>query len=140
MPDDGDPRMLLLQCGWVWLFSVQKKKKKVSKKGEMFWKKWIHWRIWEGPTFKLWPESWSPTFKPLRGVLGHVSKLWTESRVLGPWSTFTPCRICLQKHRNNIMCSKVAYFFKKIQTSRENNSRIFRIKYAKFSGYYFHMN
>ena len=35
---------------------------------------------------------------------------------------------------------KVAYFLTKIQTLRENNSRIFKIKNAKFSGYYFNMN
>ena len=30
--------------------------------------------------------------------------------------------------------------FKKIQNLQENNSRVFRIKNAKFSGYYFCMN
>ena len=32
---------------------------------------------------------------------------------------------------------KLAYFLRKIQTLRLNNSRILAIKNAKFSGYYF---
>ena len=35
---------------------------------------------------------------------------------------------------------KVAYFLRKIQTLRVNNSRIPRIKNAKFSEYYFYLN
>ena len=35
---------------------------------------------------------------------------------------------------------KVAYFLRKIQTLRVNNSRILRIKNTKFSGYYFNTN
>ena len=35
---------------------------------------------------------------------------------------------------------KLAYFLTKIQTSRVNNSRILRIKNAKFSGFYIYMN
>ena len=34
----------------------------------------------------------------------------------------------------------LAYFLRKIQTLRVNNSRILTIKNAKFSGYYFYMN
>ena len=35
---------------------------------------------------------------------------------------------------------KLAYFLRKVQTLRMNNSRILTIKNAKFLGYYFHMN
>ena len=35
---------------------------------------------------------------------------------------------------------KVAYFLRKIQTLRVDNSRILRSKNAKFSGYYFYLN
>ena len=35
---------------------------------------------------------------------------------------------------------KLAYFLKNIKTSRVNNSRILKIKNAKFSCYYFYMN
>ena len=48
--------------------------------------------------------------------------------------------VCLQTYRNNGICLKVAYFLRKIQTLRVNNSTILRIKNAKFSGYCFHMN
>ena len=34
---------------------------------------------------------------------------------------------------------KLAYFLENLQTSRENNSRILRIKDAKFLGYCFYM-
>ena len=34
----------------------------------------------------------------------------------------------------------MAYFLRKIQTLRENNSRIVTIQNAKFSGYYLYMN
>ena len=34
----------------------------------------------------------------------------------------------------------LAYFLRKIKTSRVNNSKIVTIKNAKFSGYYFYMN
>ena len=45
------------------------------------------------------------------------------------WDMWT---VCLQTFRNN-----KAYFFKKLKTSRANNSRIPRIKNVKFSGYCF---
>ena len=35
---------------------------------------------------------------------------------------------------------KLAYFLRKMQTSRVNNSSILRIKNAKFSGYYFYIH
>ena len=35
---------------------------------------------------------------------------------------------------------KLVYFLRILQTSPANNSRIFRIKNAKFSGYSFYMN
>ena len=34
---------------------------------------------------------------------------------------------------------KIAYFLRKVQTLRINNSRILTIKNAKFSGHYFYM-
>ena len=38
------------------------------------------------------------------------------------------------------MLKKVAYFLRKIQTSRLNNLRILGTKNPKFSGYYFNTN
>ena len=43
------------------------------------------------------------------------------------------------KHTETIKYVKKAYFLRKIQTLRENNSRIFRIKKAKLSEYYFYL-
>ena len=48
--------------------------------------------------------------------------------------------VCLQTYRNNRIRQKVAYFLRKIQTLWVNNSRILRIKNAKFSGFCFYMN
>ena len=48
--------------------------------------------------------------------------------------------VCLQTYRNNRMSWKLAYFLRKIQTSRINNSRILRIKNKKLSGYCFYLN
>ena len=48
--------------------------------------------------------------------------------------------VCLQTYRNNRICYKIAYFFKKMQTSLVNNSRNLKIKNVKFSGYCFYMN
>ena len=42
----------------------------------------------------------------------------------------------IQKQQN----MKGAYFLRKSQTSRVNNSRILRIKNARFSEYYFYLN
>ena len=39
---------------------------------------------------------------------------------------------CLQTYRNNRVFLKVAYFLRKIQTSRVNNSRIIKFKNANF--------
>ena len=47
--------------------------------------------------------------------------------------------VCLQTYRKDRIRQKVAYFLRKIQTLRANNSRILKIKNAKFSGY-FYMN
>ena len=45
------------------------------------------------------------------------------------------------KHTETIeYVKKVAYFLRKIQNLRVNNSKILRIQNVKFSGYYFHMN
>ena len=49
-------------------------------------------------------------------------------------------KVCLRALRNNSICQKLAYFLRNFKTSRVNNSRILRIKNAKFSGYYFYMN
>ena len=49
--------------------------------------------------------------------------------------THKVCEIFVYKHAETI-----AYFLRKIQTLRVNNSRILSIKNAKFSGYYFYMN
>ena len=48
--------------------------------------------------------------------------------------------VCLDSCRNNRIYYKVAYFLRKTQTSRASNSRILRIRNAKFSGYCFYMN
>ena len=44
------------------------------------------------------------------------------------------------KYRGIRISGKVAYFLRKIQTLCVNNSRVFRIKNAKFSEYYFYMS
>ena len=45
------------------------------------------------------------------------------------------------KHTETIeYVKKIAYFLRKVQILRANNSRIIRIQNAKFSGYYFDMN
>ena len=49
-------------------------------------------------------------------------------------------KVCLQTLRNNRICKKLPYFLRNLQTSRPNNSRILRIKNAKYSGYCFYMN
>ena len=49
-------------------------------------------------------------------------------------------KVCLGTLRNNSICQKLAYFLRNFKTSRVNNSRILRIKNAKFSGYCFYMN
>ena len=46
----------------------------------------------------------------------------------------------LQTFRNNRIGLKLAYALINLQTSRINNTRILRIKNAKFSGYSFYMN
>ena len=54
--------------------------------------------------------------------------------------TWDMWKVCLQTLRNNGICWKLAYFLGNLRTSRANNSRILRIKNAKFSGYCFYMN
>ena len=45
------------------------------------------------------------------------------------------------KHSETIeFVNKLAYFLRKIQTSRVNNSRVLTIKNAKLSEYWFYMN
>ena len=41
-------------------------------------------------------------------------------------------KVCLQTYRVNRICWKVAYFIRKMQTSRVNNSKILKIKNMKF--------
>ena len=48
--------------------------------------------------------------------------------------------VCLQTFRNNRICWKLAYLSRNLQTLRAINSRILRIKNAKFSGHCFYMN
>ena len=48
--------------------------------------------------------------------------------------------VCLQTFRDNKICWKLVYFLRNLQTLRANNSRILRIKNAKFSRYCFYMN
>ena len=49
--------------------------------------------------------------------------------------------MCAYKHTETIEYVKnVAYLLRKIQTLRDNNSKILRIKNAKFSRYCFYMN
>ena len=48
--------------------------------------------------------------------------------------------VCLQAYRNNRMLKRSAYYLRKIQTLRANNSRILSIQNAKFSGYHFSIN
>ena len=49
-------------------------------------------------------------------------------------------KVCLQTFRNNKIWWKLAYFLTDLSNSRANNSRILRIKNAKFSGYCFDIN
>ena len=48
-------------------------------------------------------------------------------------------KVCLQAFRNNRICQKLAYFLRNLQTWRVTNSRILRIKNAKFSGNCFYL-
>ena len=54
--------------------------------------------------------------------------------------TWNMWKVSLQTFINNRICEKLAYFLRILRTSRANNSRILRIKNAKFSGYCFYMN
>ena len=72
-------------------------------------------------------------------------KSYVENFILKPLSLFDMrtwgmWKVCLQTFRNNRICWKLAYSLRNLQTSRANNSRILRIKNAKFSGYCFYMN
>ena len=48
--------------------------------------------------------------------------------------------VCLQTLRNNRICKKLICFLRNLQTSRINNSRILKIRNAKFAGCCFYMN
>ena len=56
------------------------------------------------------------------------------------YAHFRFAKCLLQTYRNNWIREKVAYFLRKIQTLRVNNSRILRFQNAKSSGYHFYMN
>ena len=58
---------------------------------------------------------------------------------LGLEITRKVCEIFVYKHTGTIE-SVLAYFLRKIQTLRVNNSRILMIENAKLSGYYFYIN
>ena len=58
----------------------------------------------------------------------------------GWWRTNNPLRMELQTYIINRMCLMLAYFLRKIQTSRINKSQILRIKKGKLSGYCFYVN
>ena len=62
-----------------------------------------------------------------------LSTFWDIIRTREIWY------VCLQTYRKNRICYKVAYFLRKIQTSRVNKSRILGCKNVKFSGYCFYM-
>ena len=62
------------------------------------------------------------------------------SSILWDMRTWVILKLCLQTFRNNRICQKLAYFLRNLQTSWADDSRILRIKNAKFSGYCFDMN
>ena len=47
-------------------------------------------------------------------------------------------KVCLQAFRENRTGSKLTYFLRNLEISRANNSRILKIKIAKYSGYCFY--
>ena len=66
-------------------------------------------------------------------------------RIITPFSfsdmrTLDMRNLHLQTCRYNRIRWKVAYFWRKIQTLRVNNSKILRIQNAKFWGHYFYLN
>ena len=65
----------------------------------------------------------------------HIMILFTfwNIHTRGIWN------VCSQTYRNNRISKKLACFLRNIQTSRVNNSRIFRFKNAEFSRNCFHM-
>ena len=69
-----------------------------------------------------------------RRFYSKTSSTFWDMRTKDMW------KVCLQTFRNNRRRYKLAYFLRNLQTSRANNSRILRIKSAKFSRYCFHMN
>ena len=64
----------------------------------------------------------------------HIMILFTfwNIHTRGIWN------VCSQTYRNNRISKKLACFLRNIQTSRVNNSRIFRFKNAEFSRNCFH--
>ena len=71
-----------------------------------------------------------------------ICRRFQNERLLTFWDihTWDMWKVCLQTFRNNRIRKKLAYFFRKLQTSRAKSSRILRIKKAKFSGYCFYVN
>ena len=67
----------------------------------------------------------------------HLKIICQRFHIIAPFnfwdiSTRDIWNVCLQTYRNNRICYKVAYFLRKIQNTRVNNSKILRIKDAKF--------
>ena len=81
-------------------------------------------QIWKSPYMFVFTEKQYP--EKFAVLIPRVFELFTAK--------FAKCLfINIQKQRIHW---KVVYFFKKIQPSWENNSRILRIINEKFSGYY----
>ena len=91
----------------------------------------------KGTLMRIWKSC--NTFNFIQKIVSH------RLRIITPFTIWHMRSVdlrndCLQIYRNNRIRSKVAYFLRKIQTLRVNNSRILTIKNAKFSGHYFCMN
>ena len=73
----------------------------------------------------------------------HIKKVPRRLRIITPFSlldmrTLNIQNVCLQIQRNNRILQKVAYFLRKMQTLRANNSRILNIQNIQnFQGFIF---
>ena len=82
--------------------------------------------------------------KILQYIRLRVKNIITQIRIVKPltfWDmrTLDLRNVCFQTYRNNRIRLKVAYFLRKMQTLRVNNSWILRIQNVTFLGYYFYM-
>ena len=78
-------------------------------------------------------------------IKGTLTQIWKPANIfvlIGKWyaegftlRTWDMWKVCLQTFRNNRI-----NFLRNLQTSRASNSRILKIKNAKYSGYCFYMN